>query len=359
VNFTRILRFTSIICFRRKLFTTDLENSRWSQSAFGSCSGSAALYRGGQLVTAGQSAPSPDGWWNLAFTAVGSDLRLTVNGLPVLAALDVSPLPPGTITLLSSDGLLVEWLSVTEIMQPAAEVAGFTESLPGELPVLATATPNVYEEAAAASRNFLDRQSGGCRYETVISSYVCIYDWMMDWTETIEFLYRYASNVNGTNDVSVQLTKVIGIDQEKLLARLQELSSPISPIKLAEEFKTSGMFSYDGFILSGQESTVTEGIPPNLGTWRTGQGPNVPSTWGNTVLSPPGTTTWSGLIDGKHFVPLIIHQFSNGKTTVSPPPNTQTTLVDDPTVPLTCTYVAVVTTSDARLANLSSCKQGS
>lgn len=76
--------------------------------------GSAALYRGGQLVTAGQSVPSPDGWWTLTFTASGNDLRLTVNGQTVLAALDVSPLPSGTITLLSSDGLLVEWLSLWE-----------------------------------------------------------------------------------------------------------------------------------------------------------------------------------------------------------------------------------------------------
>ncbi len=132
MNFTRILRSTSIICFRRKLFTTDLENIRCSQSAFGSCSGSVALYRGGQLVTAGQSAPSPDGWWNLAFTAAGSDLRLTVNGLTVLAALDVSPLPPGTITLLSSDGLLVEWLSVMDTSLVASADVVVPLSVPAE-----------------------------------------------------------------------------------------------------------------------------------------------------------------------------------------------------------------------------------
>lgn len=82
--------------------------------------GSAALYRSGQLVTTGQSAPSPDGWWNLAFTAAGNDLRLTVNGLTVLAALDVSPLPPGTITLLATEGLLLEWLAVVESMAAVA-----------------------------------------------------------------------------------------------------------------------------------------------------------------------------------------------------------------------------------------------
>jgi hypothetical protein len=108
------------------------------------------------------------------------------------------------------------------------------------------------------------------------------------------------------------------------------------------------MFDYDGHILAG----VTASHP----TWRTGMGPDVPSKWGNEQIAL-NSTTYPGLNEMEHFAPLVVHVFtdSTGRTKATVGyPNTNT-LPPEPGYTLTCSYAAVIATTDGGIANLGGC----
>lgn len=208
---------------------------------------------------------------------------------------------------------------------------------------------NSYEEPLEAlARNFLDLQTGACRYDVTDEGYLCTYEQYISWSTGIEFWYRYIVNEE-QQKVRVRLEKILGLEVAFIKEVLLRIPKPVDAVTMHKAIEVRGLYDYDGFIREGTEN-ITNGLPSNLTTWRSGQGPDVPSTWGNTVLET-GTTHWTPT--SEHYVPLIVHIFPNNTgASISSPPNTTTTRDGQNVV---CTYLAVVTTTEGRLQNLSSC----
>jgi hypothetical protein len=83
------------------------------------------LYRAGTLVqSALVSASLPDQWRELRLVAVGGGLRVSVDGVEIIAYLDAAPLPPGTVSFGIGQSGSVVWADDLQIWVPT-ELIGF------------------------------------------------------------------------------------------------------------------------------------------------------------------------------------------------------------------------------------------
>jgi len=97
----------------------------------------------GQVVTTTNVAPNQAGQWRtLRLTAANNYLRVAVDGVEVLAALDASPLPAGTLTIvgIGAGTLLVDDVSVftSSAIPTVSPTEPFTSTAAPELPILYT-----------------------------------------------------------------------------------------------------------------------------------------------------------------------------------------------------------------------------
>lgn len=193
----------------------------------------------------------------------------------------------------------------------------------------------------ALTRNFFTSPRGGCTYAAQDNQYVCEYENIILWTADIQFWIDTVVN-EGTDLVRVNISRMIGFDFSRIEELLVNAEKPVSVEQLVSLGGEIGMFAYDIFI--------QDPILDNLGIWRTGQGQDVPSTWGNSVVET-GLTSKPAIYDSdEHFAPLVVHLFSSGTTRGWP---NETVNFNGQTV--NCSYFAVITTTQGRLTNLSTC----
>ncbi len=209
-------------------------------------------------------------------------------------------------------------------------------------------------------RNFFDLQSGGCRFGG--GGYTCTYDQLVEWLATSQF---WIDRVKPSGTGTQMIVNVLGLTGEDIPEGTWDdtrENKPVSTSDLHRDISRGGMFNYD--------VKVRDAIIGNVTTWRSGQSPNHPSAWGNTVL-PAGSTTYPAFNAAEQYDLVITHVFSNGQTTSAFNTNTNTVWgdgrgvinpqgVEEPTLPIPltlprCTYISVITTTEGRLANLSAC----
>lgn len=123
--------------------------------------GTVSLFRSGQLVTTTTiSRNQPGQWRTLRLSAVGNDLRVAVDSVDILNALEVSPLPPGVILIagLGAGTLTVDevqaWV-ITNGEQPESETALQPEAL-DVLPNLAFITPTPISEDGSSAPDLIN-----------------------------------------------------------------------------------------------------------------------------------------------------------------------------------------------------------
>src|SRR5690606_7364229 len=100
---------------------------------------------------------------------------------------------------------------------------------------------------------------------------------------------------------------------------------------------------------------INVNLPINLDVWRTGQGPDVPSKWGNQIVNPPGTnnlTDFTSYNPTEHKLFAFTHKFSQKPQVVEIHPNTNN-YTNDPQI--ICTHIAVITTNDGGINPRNTC----
>ncbi|MBP6298302.1 MAG: hypothetical protein KA401_03065 [Anaerolineae bacterium] len=195
--------------------------------------------------------------------------------------------------------------------------------------------------AEALARNFLDGTAGGCKYVT--STYDCSYSNIVMWMSTMQYwLLDPPRGYVGPTQVTVDLFTLLGIDRGVIHQLDQRrLEGPISTEDFHAAINIGGMFDYDGFMRISMNNHIS---------WRTGQGPDVPSVWGNQVLTL-GSTIYTGLSPTEHFQPLIRHIFTKTGSprvygiTAYPNPNT----TPPQGYALDCTLLSIITTTQGRI----------
>ena len=113
--------------------------------------------------------------------------------------------------------------------------------------------------AEALLRNFFDRQTGACRY--VEPRFDCELDYLVRWTS--HFQHWIDSVTMRLSDKGVWIIRVN-------TARLTGIT--------ANDTRPGGFKSYTGWLYTASQRDL----------FRTGQGPNVPSVWGNAAYRVPG-----------------------------------------------------------------------
>jgi Tol biopolymer transport system component len=106
-----------------------------SYSLWISSDGVASLYRATTLIQSASVSPGVDGWYTLFFSAIGNQLRASVNGTEIFSFVDDAVLPPGKI-LLTGNGVVSiavdqfhlfvteqDFDAVSGSLQPAAPLA--------------------------------------------------------------------------------------------------------------------------------------------------------------------------------------------------------------------------------------------
>lgn len=193
----------------------------------------------------------------------------------------------------------------------------------------------------ALTRNYFDKQSGACRYNVAIGTYDCRYEYMIEWLSGIQGFYNEASpDINDATmqtTITVKLGELFGLDETQFAGFINRIRTASTTYrdKLGDILARQGAFAHD--------VAIQRTIEDNFINWTAddgGQGGGVPSTWGNvnhsvgqnyvlTIEQPIGIIV-NNLPDGS----IEYGVYSSG--------------------PSTCTYVAVITTSDGR-ANVSIC----
>ncbi len=105
------------------------------------------------------------------------------------------------------------------------------------------------------------------------------------------------------------------------------------------DFRNIGFLAYDGELHNAMQPQIVQG-----GSWLTGQGLDVPSRWGNMVITT-GQTSYP-FVSGEHVVTLIVHVIVGGGLDYNEHINGT----------VRCTYIAVISTlDDAADISLSTC----
>lgn len=122
----------------------------------------------------------------------------------------------------------------------------------------------------ALGRSFFDPESGGCRYRTLENDFECSYSNIIAWLFTTQH-WRDAvimedMDGDGQFEVRINLQRLVGVSRSNI----------------ARQSFNSGYLAWD--------RQPVDAIFANLDQWRTGQGPTVPSRWGNSVIDAGFTT---------------------------------------------------------------------
>jgi hypothetical protein len=128
------------------------------------------LYRAGSLVQSAVVLPAAGQWHTLRLSAMDGVLRVSVDGVEVIAALDSAVLPPGAILIAgSADGaLLVDDVSVlvptseippTEVMNETSEISTMAEALI-VLPLVVTNSNDSGEGSLRAAIEYANTNPG-------------------------------------------------------------------------------------------------------------------------------------------------------------------------------------------------------
>jgi len=208
------------------------------------------------------------------------------------------------------------------------------------LPVISASRDQVYE---AILRNFYEPTSGGCRRipDTNMLKFDCSYENMIDWLYTITSFFNTSWDVGGPQGQSVQvnLMNILGILSPG--ASNDQLSNRQAQRILESDRGTwplAGFANWDG--------QTNDYNAANLISRRlyTGQGPDVPSSWGNMVI-PTGRMTCPA--NPERFSTRITHHYVSG-------PVTYDQNVDTTRGPICSDFFAVVTT-DGRFPGTNTC----
>ncbi|MDX1990988.1 MAG: hypothetical protein SF029_01280 [bacterium] len=196
----------------------------------------------------------------------------------------------------------------------------------------------------ALARAFFDSQSGACRFSTVSNTFDCTYTNIISWLDTTQ-LWRDATVMEEADTVRVNHLSLTGVQRELI----------------GDTSITQGYLGFDGDVKNIIFNST------NLQIWRTGQGNDVPSTWGNQVI-PAGTTSYTHSTPDENKGHIIIHTwFYNSRilTTYNTdivygdnreqPQSEISVPVGTTLTPPDCTIVAIITTTEDRLDSLSSC----
>jgi len=122
-NFNMVPSLNEVAVSARVRFSTGSVRFMLRQSSEGDytaqfgADGVITLHRAGQLVSSVPFSPIGNGEWHtLRISAVENIVRVSVDGIELVGMLDVSPLPPGTFTLigaeLGNDGLVVDDVAI-------------------------------------------------------------------------------------------------------------------------------------------------------------------------------------------------------------------------------------------------------
>jgi hypothetical protein len=197
----------------------------------------------------------------------------------------------------------------------------------------------------ALARNFFDFQSGACRYSTQTSNYNCSYENVVTWLGTIHSVYSRALPINNNAQVTIEIVEILGFPTSNDVFEtdfvVAALTAP-TDANYRSQIPNIGMFLY--------ERAVRLAIDSQLISWRTGQGGNLPSNWGNQVLADAATTYSPPVSLNEIPMYILIHQHSS-----SSPPYTYGANVA-PIADISCTYAALVITSDGNVPT-SACSQ--
>jgi len=185
----------------------------------------------------------------------------------------------------------------------------------------------------ALARNFFHYQPtgsaiGGCPF--INQAYECTYTNMIAWLSTVESLNKRVSTSQGVTTINV--ADMLGLTQQQF-----EDYGTILHIT-TDNVAGAGMLAYD--------KEIKDRVTANLGNWRTGQSADLPSKWGNEVVTT-GTTQLPPA-NPERPLQLLIHSYSPG-----PGPNV-TYNAEILTPAPVCTLLSVVATTQGGL-NISSC----
>jgi hypothetical protein len=201
----------------------------------------------------------------------------------------------------------------------------------------------LYQDIAfeALARNFFDFQSGACRYSAQSDTYNCNYQNVVTWLGTIHSVYNRAVPINNSAQVTIKIVEILGFDTdspdfETIFVDAAVFAS--TDTNYRSQILNVGMFKY--------ETDVLLAIDRQLVSWRTGQGGNLPSNWGNVTLTVAATAYAPPPSVPLSEIPMyvIIHQHS-----ASSPAYTYGTNIA-PSSDIVCTYVALVITSDGNVS---------
>ena len=171
-------------------------------------------------------------------------------------------------------------------------------------------------------RNFFDKQGGGCRFnhDETTPLFDCRYDNIIDWLSTSQHWRDAAVLTQDGQYIRINLSRLLGL-----------------PV---EDIKSKTVLGFKGFDKDPFNNMIF-----NLTLWRSGQGSDVPSIWGNTKIQA-GSTTYLPTKPKEDKGHIIVHYYTDRKATVGD---------DVPEMP-SCTLVSVITTVDGRISGLGTCK---
>lgn len=162
----------------------------------------------------------------------------------------------------------------------------------------------------AITRSFFDKQSGACLYE---GTYFCAYPYLIRWLSTMQHW----------TDAAVQEDDVIRINTYRLLG-LHYYDVPTT--------ETLGYLGYDRRLYTN--------IDQNIALWHTGQGYDVPSSWGNTTITT--SEELRRFQNNDEIITIATFYIYDGITLV----NESDSSYGEPN----CILLAVITTLEGRLA---------
>jgi Domain of unknown function (DUF4082) len=196
------------------------------------------------------------------------------------------------------------------------------------------------EAVQALTRNFFGPTNQGqaaCKYppntpDAPPRLYTCTYDSIVDWLSQTYMIEQVATSTNITQVNLLDIT----IPDSNLIRRTENKGRGVNQ---EPEIFDQGMFAFDAWL-------VTNVTIANFTTWGTGQGPDVPSAWGNRPIIAGFANLY--LPTSEQFSPIIVHQFNiNGgiQATYGFGQNTQNLLNE---VAPYCTYIALIITTEGR-----------
>jgi hypothetical protein len=200
-----------------------------------------------------------------------------------------------------------------------------------ELGLYAYDSPRSNAAVQALARSFFfvgPRDGGGCRYSSSANQFDCSYVNMIEWLSatawnqhTCNPLVNPTGCTLSTNLTYTNLLRTLGFNDTS------EVSNTFgNAINSGSQFDTIsfhngivnnvGMFAYDAHV---------QQISQNIATWRDGPGQDIPSKWGNRIITS-GTQSYPETTDPWRRYPIIQHNYQSFVDNVTGRQRSPTTL---------------------------------